>query len=327
VNRHISAKTIALLLLAAILLVAPMVTKEPYVVHILIMAGISIILCTSLRLVVVTGVWNLGQSAFYAIGAYTLTLLMVYCGVSFWLLLPLSGIAAAVVSLGLGYVTIRVRGMYFAMLTLAFVEIITLTITAVPFLGAQRVMNIPPPNPIVIPHLLRVEFTSKVPYYYLVLALVIIILTILYMIERSRTGSILKSISAGESLCESIGIDITRYRVTAFVICSFFAGVAGGLYAPYVGLISPGSFNTSASIMIFLSLVVGGLGSFWGPVVGAVLLTTLPEVLRGAATYEPMVYTAILILIIFFLPGGLTSLPAVVRHRFKDEEGGEQEGH
>lgn len=314
-NRHNLVRTTAFLILAAILLVVPIVIRDPYVVHILIMVGISIILCASLRLVLVTGIWNLGQIAFYAIGAYTLTLLMVYYDVSFWLSLPLAGIAAAVVSLGFGYLTIRIKGLYFVMLTLAFVEMIRLTIIAVPFLGAQRVMNIPPPNPIIIPYLLRVEFISKTPYYYLVLALVVITLAVLYLIDRSRMGDILKSIAASEPLCQSVGINTTRYKVLAFVICSFFAGIAGGFYAPYIGLIAPGSFTSWASIMVFLALVVGGVGSFWGPVIGASLMTALPEVLRGAAMYEPLISAAILILILFFLPGGLASLPRVIRTR------------
>lgn len=314
-NRHNLVRTTAFLILAAILLVVPIVIRDPYVVHILIMVGISIILCASLRLVLVTGIWNLGQIAFYAIGAYTLTLLMVYYDVSFWLSLPLAGIAAAVVSLGFGYLTIRIKGLYFVMLTLAFVEMIRLTIIAVPFLGAQRVMNIPPPNPIIIPYLLRVEFISKTPYYYLVLALVVITLAVLYLIDRSRMGDILKSIAASEPLCQSVGINTTRYKVLAFVICSFFAGIAGGFYAPYIGLIAPGSFTSWASIMVFLALVVGGVGSFWGPVIGASLMTALPEVLRGAVMYEPLISAAILILILFFLPGGLVSLPRVVRTR------------
>jgi branched-chain amino acid transport system permease protein len=315
VNRLNLVRMTTFMTLAVILLVAPIVIKDPYIVHTLIMAGISIILCASLRLVFMTGVWNLGQIAFYAIGAYILAVPMVYYHISFWLLLPLAGITAAAVSLGLGYLTIRVRGLYFVMLTLAFVEIIRLTIIAVPFLGAQRVMNIPPPNPIVIPYLLRVEFISKVPYYYFMLALVIITLGVLYMIERSPIGGILKSIASNETLCESIGIDTTRYKVLAFVICSFFAGIAGGFYASYSGLIAPGSFGTQASIMVFLALVFGGAGSFWGPLVGAAILTVLPECLRGMANYEPMIFAATLILIIFFLPGGLTSLPRLIQSK------------
>ena len=315
-NRHNLAKTIAFPILGGILLAVPIVITNLYVIHILIMVGINIILCTSLRLTVMTDIWNLGQIAFYAIGAYILTLLGVYYDISFWFLLPLAGIISGLVSLGFGYLTIRVRGIYFLLMTVAFVEIIRLTILAMySILGAQLVINIPAPDPITIPHLLRVEFISKTPYYYLILALVIITLAVLYMIERSRIGDTLKSIGTSEPLCESVGIDTIKYKVFAFGICSFFAGIAGGFYAPYAGLIAPGSFTVWASVMVFLSLVVGGVGSFWGPVVGAALMTVLPEVLRGAVGYEPMISAVILILIIFFLPGGLTSLPGVIRSK------------
>lgn len=178
------------------------------------MAGISVILCASLRLTSIVGIWNLRQVAFYAIGAYTSALLMIYYDVSFWLVLPLSGIVAAVFALGFGYLTIRVRGIYFLLLTLVLVEIVRLTITGVYHItGVQHVMKIPPHDPIVIPHLLRIEFISKTPYYYLILICVIIILAVPYMIERSRIGAVLKSIAASEPLCESIGIDTTRYRI------------------------------------------------------------------------------------------------------------------
>ena len=319
-NRHNLKNTIAFLILPLILLVIPGMTKDPYLFHILIMVGINVILCASLRLVIMTGVWNLGQIAFYAIGAYVVSLLMVYYGLSFWLVLPLAGIAAAVVALGFGYLAMRVKGMYFVMLSLAFVEMIRLTIINVPFLSRYHVLNVPPPNPIIFPGLLRVEFISKVPYYYLILALVIIILAVLYRIERSRMGEIFKSIAAHEPLCQSIGINTTKYTVLAFVICSFFAGIAGGFYAPYLTLIAPRSFNMLASVMIFVPLIVGGVGSFWGPVIGATLLTVLPEILRGAVIYEPMIFAVILLLIVFFLPGGLTSLPGVIRSRMAKSE-------
>jgi branched-chain amino acid transport system permease protein len=309
VSRKDFTKTIAFVVLAAILIALPIVVRDSYIIHILIMVGISIILCTSLRLVLVAGIWNLGQIAFYAIGGYSATLLMVYYDVSFWFALPLAGLAAALVSLGFGYLTIRVKGVYFLLMTVAFVEIIRLTIIALPFLGGHRVMNIPPPS------LPGIEFLSKTPYYYLILFLVVITLVVLYLIERSRIGGIVKSVATSEPLCKSVGIDTTGYKVMAFVICSFFAGIAGGFYAPYVGLIAPGSFTVWASMMVFLALVVGGVKSFWGPVIGAAFITVLPEILSGAVSYEPMISGIILLLVIFLLPDGIVSLPGVIREK------------
>ena len=313
-------KVLTFLILAIILLSIPTVMRDPYFIHIFIMVGINIILCASLRLSFMTGIWNLGQIAFYAIGACVLTMLKINYHISFWPLLPLSGVVTALVAIGLGYLTIRVRGLYFVMLTMAFVEVIRLTIMAIPFFGAIRFNAIPPPNSINIPHLIRIEFISKASYYYLILVMVVIILTILYLIERSRVGETFKSIASSDPLCESVGVNTTIYRVMAFAICSFFAGVAGGLYAPYIGLIAPGNFTTWASIMVFMSLVIGGTGSFWGPVIGAAFMTILPEALRDAVKYEPMISAVILILIIFFLPGGLASLPGTIRSKMRKNQ-------
>jgi branched-chain amino acid transport system permease protein len=318
VNKYsLLRKMLTFLILAIILLSIPMVTRDPYFIHIFIMVGINIILCASLRLSHMTGIWNLGQIAFYAIGACILTMLKIKYQISFWLLLPFSGFVTALVAIGLGYLTIRVRGLYFVMLTMAFVEVIRLTIMAIPFFGAIRFNAIPPPDTINIPHIFRIEFISKTSYYYLILVMVVIILTILYLIERSRVGETFKSIASSDPLCESVGVNTTKYRVMAFAICSFFAGIAGGVYAPYIGLIAPGNFTTWASIMVFMSLVIGGTDSFWGPVIGAAFMTILPEALRDAVKYEPMISAVILILIIFFLPGGLASLPNTVRSKMR----------
>jgi len=279
------------------------------------MLGITILLATSLRLTLIAGIFNLGQIAFYGIGAYVLMELVTDLGISFWLGLPLAGIAAAIVALGLGYVTIRVKGLYFCMLSMAFVEFVRLTIIAIPFLGALNPRPIPPPNPIVIPYLLRVEFISKVPYYYLMFALVAIMLVLLYRIEKSQMGAILKSMTESEDLTRGIGVNIVRYKVLAFVICSFFASVAGAFWSSYATIISPESFEVWKSIMVFIVAVVGGLGSLWGPVIGAAFLTILPEVLRAIVPYElePTFYAITLILIIYFVPPGLIGLPQVIQ--------------
>ena len=312
-NRRNLANKISIVILVIILLTMPIVIKGAYIIHIMIMAGISVILCTSLRLILMAGIYNLGHIAFYAIGAYLYTLLSMFFHLSFWLLLPLTGIIPAAISVGFGYLTIRVRGIYFLMMTLAFVEIVRLTLMAVPFLGTRRVVSIPPPNPIVIPNLLTIEFNSKVPYYYLILVLIGITIAVLYFIEKSRFGDNLKSIAVSEPLCESLGINTTRNKVFAFAIGSFFAGITGCFFAGYVGIISPGTFSVWASVMLMLAVILGGAGSIWGPMIGATFMTILPEALRGAAIYEPMISATILILIIYFLRGGLITLPEVVR--------------
>jgi branched-chain amino acid transport system permease protein len=291
----------------------PIMLRDPHWLHVVIMIGIAIMLAASLRISLIAGVFNLGQIAFYAIGAYTLALLMNNLGLSFWLCLLIAGVVAGLIALAIGYLTIRVRGVYFVMVSLALVEIVRSTIIALPFLGGYKVVVVPTPNPIIVPHLFSVEFVSKVPYYYLVLVLIAITIFVLYRIENSRIGAILKSIMDSEPLAMSIGINSVAYRVLAFCISSFFAGIAGAFYASYAGVIGPQGFNIWASIIVFIMIVVGGIGSVWGPVIGAALLTLLPEVLADIPDYEPIVYSIFVILVFFFIPEGLIGLPRLVK--------------
>lgn len=307
-------KPILYWIVASILVLAmPAMVQDPRWLHIIIMVGIAIMLASSLRLSQIAGVFNLGQIAFYAIGAYVLTSLGVYLGLSFWLCLPAAGVAAGLIALGLGYLTIRVRGVYFVMVSLALVEIVRSAIIATPFLGGYKIIEVPAPTPIIIPHLFEVQFVSKVSYYYLLLVLLAVTLAILYRIEKSGIGVTLKCIADNERLALSIGINSVGYKVLAFCISSFFAGIAGAFYATYSGIIGPQGFNVWASIIIFIMIVIGGMGSFWGPIIGAIFLTVLPEVFAGMPQYEPIIYGILVILVFFFMPKGLVDLPRLVR--------------
>ena len=283
--------------------------------HIVIMVAIYIILVSSLRLTVITGLWNLSTVAFYGIGSYTVYLLMTNLGLSFWLALLMAGIVAGIIALGLGYVTIRIKGMYFVLLTIAFVEVARLTITEIPFLGGYMCLTVPSINPIVIPHVVRVEFISKLPFYYLMLILVGITLVVLYRIDKCRLGAVLESVADHEPLAESIGINTTRYKLLAFCVGSFFPGIAGGYLASYSGIVSPQGINLGAAMAVFIAMFVGGMGSLWGAVLGATLITVLPELLRGAVYYEPLIGAIVVILVVFFLPRGLITLPGLFQER------------
>lgn len=314
-NRTKLLKSTFLLILAVILLVLPIIISDPYMMHIVIMVGIFIILTTSLRLTTIPGLWNLSIIAFYGIGSYAVYLLMTRLGLSFWLALLAAGIVAGIIAWGFGYVAIRTKGMYFCLLTIAFVETVRLTITEIPFLGGYKTLMVPPIDPIVIPHLFRVEFVSKASFYYLILILVAITLVVLYRIDKSRIGANLESIADSEPLAQSIGINITRYKVSAFCIGSFFAGIAGGFNASYSGVVAPEGITLWASMMVFIAVIVGGVGSVWGAVIGATILAALPEVFRGAVYYEPSLSSIVVILVVFFLPGGLITLPDWFRER------------
>jgi len=299
------------LTLAIIILTLPLIAPhQTYLLHVIIIASIFCILATSLRLVYTANVWLVGPIAFYALGAYGLTLLT-RAGLPFWICLPLIGVAVAIIAWGFGYVTIRVRGLYFAILSIAFTEVIRLTF--VDTLGQHMTLMVPPINAISIPHLFVIDFTSKIDYYYLFIALLAITLFILYRVEKSPIGANFKAIAQSESLAESLGINAVRHKVLALSVCAFFVGIAGAFFAPYNQTISPQSFTVGASMMVLILMVVGGVGSFWGPVIGATFLTIVPQYLPVNPVLEYSIYAALVIVILYFLPGGLVSIPQEIQ--------------
>jgi branched-chain amino acid transport system permease protein len=314
--RRVNLGNTMLTLLAAILLAMPVITSQnQLLLHTLIMTGLAIILATSNRLVYLTGLVHFGHIAFYAMGAYTAVLLVTKLDVSFWFAFPIAGVLAGTIALAFAAATSKVKGFYFTLLTLAFVEVVRLTITFAPALGAAFAMKCPPPNPITIPHLFTIGFATRVEYYYFVLVLLAIMLVVLYLIENSRVGAALSAIAQSEPLAESIGINATRHKVLTFSTCAVFAGLAGAFYAPYAKVIGPSNFTVLASVIIWFQIVVGGAGSFWGPVIGAVSLVFLREYLPGTGAIKNIYYAVAVLAAVFFLPGGLVSLPRVVRQK------------
>lgn len=303
--------------LILLLFLIPLFVKDAYYIHILIIVGINVILASSLRTIAATGQFSLAHAGFMAIGAYASALLMMKSGLSFWIALPLAGIAAGLLALLLGYPFIRVKRVYFAMLTLFTGEVIRLIIVQWKELtgGSTGLTNVPPPNPLVIPGLLNITFTSKVPYYYLILILVLITLLFLYSIERSRIGAIFTAIQQGDSISESVGINTAGFKVLSLCIGCFFAGIAGSFYSHYILVVSPTSFTVVQTIYMLVYITVGGRKSFFGAIIGALVLTIIPEAFRVLREYQPLIFAVILLLIIFCLPEGLASLPKLVRSK------------
>jgi branched-chain amino acid transport system permease protein len=261
----------------------------------------------------ITGIWNLGQAAFYSIGAYTLVLIMQRISISFWLCLPLVAVLALVIALLLGPITLRVKGVYFCILSLSFVEVTRLTYIYTRSAN-DRVMRASPIPPIAIGNLLKIDFSAdRLSFYYLVLFFVVLTMIFLSRVDRSRLGQILRSIEKNELLAQSVGVNTLFYKVVAFAICSFFAGLAGGLFATYNVVITPTSFTSWLSMLFIVHIVVGGLNSTYGPAVGTMLLTVLPEYLPFDPLEIKIVYGLLLILTVSLLPAGLTSIPERIK--------------
>jgi len=306
--------TIAVLLIG--LLVMPALVSS-YWIHVLVLMFLYGILAVSLRQMLILGQVSFAHPAFMAIGAYTSTMLVMNLGLSFWFTIFLAGFASGIVAFLLGLPVLKLTGPYFFLATFAFLEVVRMILTHyyVPFGGPMGIYNIPPPNPIG-----PIDFSSISHFYYLILIVFVITLLVFYSLERSRFGQSWHAIGQSHVLAESLGVNVMGYRVLAFVIACFFAGVAGACYAHYMTHMSPMEFGLTLSVDCIVWAVVGGMGSVFGPAVGAGILTFIPQVFKSTAEYEAGLSAVIFIIIILFLPGGLISLPQVISRRIKKRE-------
>lgn len=312
VRRNIgSLVTIAVLLIALLFMPA---LFSSYWIHVLILMFLYGILAVSLRQMLILGQVSFAHPAFMAIGAYTSTMSVMNLGLPFWLTIFLAGTASGIIALLLGLPVLRLTGPYFFLATFAFLEVVRMIFTHfyVPFGGPMGIYSIPPPNPIG-----PIDFSSISHFYYLILIVFIITLLVLYSLEKSRFGRSWHAIGQSHVLAESLGINVMGYRVLAFVIACFFAGVAGACYAHYMTHMSPMEFGPTLAVDCIVWAVVGGLSSVFGPVVGAGIMTFIPQFFKFTAEYEAGLSAVIFMIIILFLRGGLVSLPQVISERIK----------
>lgn len=311
-------KHLGQLILFIIAAIFPIFNRDPFILNILITTGIWATSVWGVRLIMSTGQLTLGHAAYMAVGGYASSLLVMKAGLSFWLALPLAGLIAALIALLIGIPTLRIKGVYFAIITFAFAEIIRLVIVNWPgFLGGSNgIPGIPSPSPF-----FSIPFTGRVPFYYLILGISVVTYLVMLGIEKSRIGKIFSAIHEGDDLAQSIGINIMKYKLIAFCLGCFFAGMSGSFYVHYFNFASPEFFTIWQSVYCLLFVIVGGMGSVFGPLLGSFFMTLVPEFLRGTKEYEPVVYAIILILVMFLLPGGLVTLPGKLRDRKKRVHG------
>ncbi len=290
----------------------PIVIRDEYIVRLFIVSGIYILLALGLNLVTgYTGQFCLGWAAFYGIGAYTSALLTMTWHWNFWPALVMAGVVTAIFGIILGIPTMRLKDIYLAITTLVFGEIVRLILlnwTDVTR-GAMGLPGIPAPS------LFGITLDSTLFYYYLIFALVLLAVGAMVRIVNSRLGRALLAIREDELAAASMGINVTRYKITAFAIGAFFAGIAGSFYAHYTSFIDPQSFSFAESIVVVAMVVLGGMGSLWGSIFGAMALTLLPELLRSIADYRMIVYGIIMVLVMLLRPQGIFG--AVIDRRKK----------
>lgn len=278
--------------LLAVLLVFPLLGLSQYVYRIAVISVLYAILAMSLNLIAgVAGQISLGHIAFYGIGAYTSALLCVNFGVSVWVGMLAAFVVSMVFGLLIAIPTLKLSGGYLAILTLSFAEIIRLILlnwTSVTR-GPMGILNIPKPQ------LFGYTIKSSGAFLYLALAVAIVVYIALNNLIRSKFGRNLKALRDDEISSESMGINVYRYKVIAFVISTGIAGVAGALYASYMEFIDPTSFISDESTVILSMVVLGGMGNINGSIIAAALLTVLPEALRSFSDYRMLVYGVVLV--------------------------------
>ncbi len=292
-----------LLLVSIMFFLAPFFVHDPYFLHILVISEIWVILSMSLNLIMgYTGQVSMAHGAIYGIGAYTSTLLCLKLGFSFWISLPIAMSLSMICGLLIGLPSFRATGTHFAILTLGFGLVLYdifnnfLDLTN----GPVGLTGIPPPNPV-----FGLTFNSKQSYYYLVFFFMFFVLYLMKRLSVSTWGRAFVAIREDEVLAKSLGINILKYKTISMTVSSGITGLAGVLYAHYILFIDPVSFTLLAGLNMVIMPVVGSMGTFIGPIIGAVLLTVLPEFLRVATGLREVIYGLMLLFFLIFLPMGI----------------------
>jgi branched-chain amino acid transport system permease protein len=310
-------KKISIAALLVFLFLWPLFTQNPYYIHTGITIGIMVMLAVGLNLLFgYTGQISLAHSSFYAIGAYTASLLEVHAGLSFWVSTPIGVVLAVLVAIFIGIPTLKLKDHYLALATLALCLVTSLFLINAKWLtnGSEGVMGIQPPT-------LFGYAMKGVSYYYLVMFLAVIIFVLIRNLVNSRVGIALETIRENEDAAAALGVNVLYYKVMVFAISGALAALAGSLYAHLTLFASPESFGLPLSIEVLVIIVVGGLASMLGSALGAVVITLLPELLYEFEEYRLLVYGVILLLVVLFAPKGIVGVIASLTRLFRSKFG------
>jgi branched-chain amino acid transport system permease protein len=275
------------------------------------------------------GVWltfyigriNIGQGAFSLVGGYVSAILVTTYGFSFWFSLPIAGLFCAAASILVGVPILRLRGVYFAMVTLVLTEVARLSALALSVTnGAKGITNIPPPGPIRLLGLTIVPpfdtFSERnAAFYFLSVALMVLCFAALWRLVNSRIGRLFAALRQNEDLASSMGLNVPALRVLAYAISSFLGGVGGAIFVAIAQSIYPSSFTVNDSVNFMLNCFLGGLGYVFGPMLGTLVLYFGWDLLFSAGQYQLLIYSGVMILLILLLPNGLLSVRLPARRR------------
>ena len=275
------------------------------------------------------GVWltfyigriNIGQGAYSLMGGYVSAILVVTYGWSFWLTLPIAGLFCAAASVLIGLPILRLRGVYFAMVTLVLTEVARLLALALPITnGAKGMVSIPLPGALsifgltIIPDFATLQ-SPRLAFYLLAVTVMVLCFAAMYRLVNSRIGKLCQSLQQNEELASSIGVNVAYLRVVAYAISSFFGGVAGAIFVAISQSIYPSSFTVTDSVNFMLNCFLGGLGYVFGPMLGTLVLYFGWDLLFQTGKFQLLIYSTLMIVLMLFLPNGILSLGPIARKK------------
>ncbi|MEQ8651072.1 MAG: branched-chain amino acid ABC transporter permease [Kiloniellales bacterium] len=297
---------------------------DRFILHVAITITFNVALATSLWLIWTLGFISFAHAGFMGIGAYASALLLTKLGWPMWAGMWFGAMVAGAVAVLISMPLMRTRAVYFFMASWAVGEVIKRVFAYYRdfFGGWDGIFNIAPPKLLLFG--LEIDFASRIAYYYLALIVCSLIVLAIARLNASRTGMIYWSIHQNETLAQHVGIDIFRHKVICFTVACVFAGLTGALYAHYHTYINPKSFDIWKSEFALVHVIVGGLSSIGGPVIGAISLTIVDELLRATGYFRVIFFGVILIATVLLLPGGLETIPGRLRRLMKarKEQGG-----
>ncbi|MDD3445220.1 MAG: branched-chain amino acid ABC transporter permease [Zavarzinia sp.] len=310
-GRHVALALIC----AALWLGLPLVVAQPYVLHVMILIAIYSTFAIGWNLVTgFVGLKTFGHHALFALAAYGSALLSKGFGLSPWITMWAGALLATVIGLLVALPALRIRSVaHVAIVTLAFAEIVRITLSNLKDItrGEMGLVGIPPFDPVHLPYLGKIAFSGsmRLPFFYLASLVTIGAFLAVYGLMRSRVGLAFVALRNSQDAAESLGLNLARYKFLAFGISAFIVGLAGVLYAHYIRVLTPHSVaGMDVMILVIAMVLVGGIGTHAGPLVGAVALIGVAEALRGIGEYRLLTYGALIILVTLFHPKGLVSL-------------------
>ncbi|MDC1542011.1 branched-chain amino acid ABC transporter permease [Candidatus Pseudothioglobus singularis] len=315
-TRPIPKYMIAALVLAGALF--PLITQNDYYIHIMTLSFIWMIAVYGLNILAgYTGYLSLAHAGFFAVGAYALGLLTVKAGIGFWFAFLLAPLITTVIGFLIGLLALRTKEHFFAIYTLCVGYVIYMLIDKWDSLteGVRGLMGIPYPS-----NIGPISFESNISQYYFVFAVLLLSIFVIYRIVHSLVGRTFIAIRNSEELALSIGISTRKNKLLAFVLSTFFAGLAGALYASFIRFLGPEIGSTTITFDMLMYLIVGGIGTLSGPIIGTIIIVWLSQHLQFLQDYRMLLFGPLLALLIIFSPRGIVGMFVAFREKWKQRK-------